>query len=305
MSKIIFDRDNKKELCDLTDDLSGYDSRTTITMKKVYPKHIKLLLNNTYIAKDVINIINEYLIDIFDIEIEYNIADTMCTFNIGKEAHFYFIIKANNISISLDNYSFTFEYCIKFNTYAGAHYTCSLTPYSIDNQTIIYKSACTRYDNMSAYHDNLQALNIIFKHLDEYFTKINNFKESKFACINTNCDMLFDVNLFFNMYMKDVYDKKNYINYNNKARVKTKYGTYEIERVCCINGTYKQILLDDNNAYLLVYNIVNHRKLKNVIVIMKQIVEIINNRMKKICYSNKLSKLANNFYYRDEEEEIE
>jgi hypothetical protein len=287
MSKIYFEHLHKKQLINFINNSSEKNKKIVITLKKKYDEHIKILFNNTTISNDIIDIINNYLIDIFNITIiQKNIhvlLEPTCF-----DIHIHFSISAEDISISNEKYSFKFVCCIKCNDYDSLDYSCSVLPINISNDALIHNIYKCKHKYLS-YHSKTyefmhNGLKKYFSDPDKYFTKkIKMNKHTlKNETLNNNCELTFDSNIFFNLYMKNVYDKDNYINCPSQNKHKMDEKIYYSEDCKFMNNEYKHILID-NYAHMMTYNIKNHKKLKNMIVIIKKIVEIISTNMGKKC----------------------
>lgn len=92
----------------------------SLQFKKIYHKKIKLLKEFISIPYDIIGIINEYLMDIFNINIVYKRHAFDLSISYYK-CHVHFNIKSNDINIDFQNYDFNYTFCVHYgiNTYSS------------------------------------------------------------------------------------------------------------------------------------------------------------------------------------------
>lgn len=211
------------------------NEKIILQFKKTYNKKIKLLKILTNMAFDVIGIINDYLIDSFEIEI---IRDIRLMQKLEKDYnyYFYFFISSKNVNIDFKDYNFNYVFCIHLchlnNNY---EYKTVLLPGTHDN---VLKYDMFGYSNNSEFQYNINQCDIQSLMPDRYQI----------------CDML----LFFNYYFS-----KNIFNITSTEIICKKIN----------NNTYD--LKNDSTGIKIRCIIKDHSQLKNIIWIFEILIPII------------------------------
>lgn len=219
-------------------------------------KYKQLIQKYTPINDDVINIINEYTIKEIKINIRCYSDDTNCTY---IEIRCYKLFDILIIG-SYYKYDDIFIYKIFLVNIKSNIIN------RIGNQYIINQNEEMIILNINDYKDMLEKeskkLNDYKGTNEKFVSQISNLSLSEYAC---------DYVGFFNEYMKQNYDKENYIDfkysdydhcyYTNNNTYVMYYHKYEVQSDMCQNTLSYEIVRP-----------LNHKKLKEIIVIMKLII---------------------------------
>lgn len=271
MNKIYINSKNKKQL---KKDLNNEDSKGSLEFTKKYTK-LNNLIGKIFIffPLELVNLVNTYVNDIFDINYSVFSRETE-----DNDALFGIKLVSNNMILNYEKIIFDFEICIVEN-YTN-DYTYFIQRSINENYKLITqnKKSTKKYNKLLS--DN--SYNFINEHITQYDEDADPNEEYKY-CID-------DYVLFFNNFMEKKYNKKNkYILeflFPKKIRIDT-FSNDSIENIN-LKITETCIILEDrfdsDPGYTnidITRLITNPKMLKNVIVIMKIICNIVTKKILK------------------------
>lgn len=259
MSTIYFAEGEKKKLLDLIVNIPQKNcTLTDIHLTKVYHAVIAELYEHTNIAGDIIDIINEYMTDIMTITVNivtkhtiYDCYHDNCTICGGYEA--YIQILSKDFNVAFMTYQFNFIFVAKFEIYD-------------DYESEIFLD--TMYKSI---HQN------ILKY--KYTTLVNNnnyvFNPPKYDTIETNdiydgLSIHSNYKVDSNVYLQDLFD----------CYMCTVYGIGDYFSNIENNG--KSTYHNSGYGCTTRYKIMNHKMMRNLIVIHDLFKRTIQNGFNKI-----------------------
>lgn len=297
MTQLVLEHSDK-----LTDYINNIEDTKSINvrLKSICPEpeRSNVLITFTTLPQVLINIINAYADDLYDIRITRKIINYHEYCNINDR-----YVRRVHIHFNFDAHSFQSLCCIKFKyiQYSSVVYKSLLNTLIKDNNVIEYK--LFEYTRRFQYYEELfrrqQFLKQLFKESD-YWTDqnknvvvCNNLNKYCHDCNkndydndNINFDLMnaFDSNLFFNCFSNNTQQKHNIIKHDT-PRIRRKDGVTYIVENCEYNkktNKYEHILVNEKVTKMAQYEIKNYDQFTNILIINKILYEFVNKQMKNM-----------------------
>lgn len=214
----------------LNDFINNVDGNILIKFKKIYHNLIKLLKKLTSMSYDVIGIINEYLMDIFVVELQQKIFKYSYTYS--WRSHIHLTILSNDVNINFEPYDFNYMLCITIDA----------------SNNIIYSLLPDKKENIMKYYIYSRSHN----------KKWSDDDKISFERSSPYCESISDILLLFNAYCS-----KKIFKITNNDNVCSQYNDYNYE------------IYNRSSQLNLTFNIIDHKKLKNIISIFKILLPLV------------------------------
>lgn len=270
-----------------------------IQLTMINPKCLNVFMTQTIFPTALIEIINEYICDKFEMQVIRNCCEVI-KWKDCNDIHAHFYLSLDNANINFNTYSFDTTYCIKNNCVSNKVCYKSLIQSRISDDDVVKIDIFYRYYKSMNVHACHNELKIILEDPDTYFNdnKDRTYKDKIYSYENDfECFDTVDTNLFFNCYFSKRTNNSNDTYYGNniiendllsvKLCKNCALGTISASASACKyyekDDCYKQIVVGKFNAEMIQYTVLNHEKLMTIIGINKLLFEIINKQMKQIC----------------------
>lgn len=302
MAQFIFEQFHELTLMKYIEDVDNIKN-INIQLRSSWQERFNVLTINIALPQTLIQIIDAYVVDVFNILISRH---NICTRHNQMHMHFNF-----------DTDSFESTCCIKFRNpriyYSTiTHDSCGaynsvLNTFITDNEVLKYKIFHNKKHKYSKKLSQQQKiLKTHFKQVNNYFKAYHNCNN----CTNTYCNicvnayrnicidnddhvdfdqmLLFDSALFFNCYSMNTQQIHNTIKYIPSGHKKHNDGNIYITEDCTYNNKtdcYKQIVVTNKTSKMMQYKIINHKRFTDILVVNKILYEFIDTLMKQMCYN--------------------
>lgn len=273
-----------------------------IRLKSVNLKQMNLLRKQTMLPLVIINIIDSYMIDEINVCV-YRYISKIQNVNNRKlreqNVHIDYIFVIKNSTINFDTYSFQSLCCIRFNRFRQNDWP-AIRPDILTYESLLNSRVC---DNDIIEHKSFKYLrkrdkDTVEKYKSRHaFLKKVSVRPDKYFidCIVPNsefrkCRDMADCNLFFNCYVQTTQQDNNEfkIDHDTPGIKIIRKNKYTIEKCKYYKETdcYKQFSVNECQARMTQYKVINPKKFMNVLVINKLLYETVNTQMKNICIDN-------------------